>query len=82
MAKIIKTPITAAFEPFQIVIDIDSPLKALVYSKIFGNTSSMSQLIASMSKSTSSTDIHKILDDEFSDDEWAAAFKDSWYDYI
>lgn len=77
MAPVIKKSITPAFEPFQIVIDIDSPEKAVIYGKFFDDSAPVAKVLYNMllGSGLSYATICRILGDEISANEWNNTFR-------
>lgn len=77
MAKIIKHVQPEHFESFDIVITVDSQLKADLYGNFFGNPWRMAQFMAKaiMEETVSADEIEKLIDDEFRYEAWRATFR-------
>lgn len=75
MAKIVR-PAKEKFQPYQIVIDIDTHEKAFIYKQIFGSQNTIAQTIYNAmpqewdDEDISQTDISETIGAEFNYDEW------------
>lgn len=77
MAKFV-TKESKTFQPFQLVIDVDTIEKAKIYASIFGSASTIAGVIPTYG--LLGEEIEEIIDAEFTYDSWHAGFQVHLFD--